>query len=156
MPRIVLPSTPRPGGIRPDFDGFVAAQERLRDYAGQDIRFLVPTDPVWPAGTPLDPETLRPYDPTVIPESGGGFVEVVKRVGLVYRPIHTNVEDPLGDDIRGGFRHGESIALSISETDVTDLVGAIYAVVGGRTFKITSYEDDPGPDTRYIMFAEAR
>lgn len=155
MPRAVLPEVVTPG-VGPDLDGFIAAQQRLRTTMGRDAIFRIPVTPSWPAGTPLDPQTGRPYDPTVEPESGGGFTTIVKRVALVFRPIRVNVEDPLGDDERGGMRSAESMAMGIAEEDFIDVQGATQVTIQGRDFKITSMERDPGPDARYIAFAEAR
>lgn len=158
MPRVILPPLPLDPTQEelPNLDGFREAQDRLRRVMGTDVIFRVPVDPVWPAGTRLDPQTQRPYDPTVQPQSGGGYTTVTKRVMVVFRPIRTNVEDPLGDDERGGLRHGESIALGIGEDDHPDVQGATRATVRGVEYKITSMIPDTSPDPRYIAFLEAR
>lgn len=140
----------------PDIEGFKAAQQRLRDKMGVEVTFRIPTPPVWPADTPLDPQTGRPYDPTVEPESGGEPVNVVKTVGLVFRPIKVNVEDPVGDEVQGGIHHGESIALSVSVPDYEDIQDATQVNLQGTEYRVTSIIVDPGLDDRYIVFGEAR
>lgn len=140
----------------PDLAGFAAAQKRLRGQMGADVTFRIPTAPVWPVGTPTDPQTGRPFDPTVEPVTGGGFTGVVKRVGLVFRPIGGSVEDPVGGKVVGGVRGEESIAMSISADDYSDVEAATQALVGGIAYRITQVIEDPGPDDRYIAFAEAR
>lgn len=139
----------------PDIAGFQEAQQRLRDLMGVEVTFKIPVDPTWPAGTPLDPQTGRPYDPTVEPESGGGFDEVVKTVGLVFRPIKVNVEDPVGDEVQGGIRHGESMALSVSVPDYADIQDAAQVDLEGTEYRVMSIMVDPGLDDRYIVFGEA-
>lgn len=140
----------------PDILGFRAAQRRLRQEMGSTATFKVPVEPVWPMGTPLDPQTQRPYDPTVEPDSGGDFTLVEKVVGLVFRPIKVNVEDPVGDDVHGGIRHGESIAMSVEVEDYEDVRLATQVNLAGTEYKVTSIITDPGTDDRYIVFAEAR
>lgn len=155
MPRIVVPGS-FGAGASADVSGFREAQERLRDKLGADVTFRTPTPSVWPAGTPLDPQTGRPYDPTVEPTSGGGFADAMIRVGLVFRPIRVNVEDPVGADVSGGTRQRESIALSVSQRDFPGIVNATRVNVGDIEYKITQVIRDPGLDLRRIIFAEAR
>lgn len=71
--------------MTPDIAGFQDAMRRLRTATGRDVTFHIPVAPQWPAGTQLDPETGEPYDPTVKPTTGGGFTDVVKHVGVVYK-----------------------------------------------------------------------
>ncbi len=141
--------------VLPDLAGFKAAQQRLREQVGVDVTFRIPVPPVWPPGTPLDPQTGRPYDPTVEPQSGGTFGSVVKRVGLVFRPIKVNVEDPVGEEVQGGIRHGESLALSVSTADYPDIEDAAQVNVEGTEYRVMSIIVDPGLDNRYIVFGEA-
>lgn len=148
-----LPETSN-AGIVPDVSGFVEAQARLRDVLGTDVTFYVPTEIVWPAGTAIDPETGRPYDPMAEPESGGDFTEVVKRVGLVFNPVPD--EAPTGADVRGGLRRDGNVAFSIDAADYPDIQGATEAETGGIRYRITGIEDDAGPDDRYIAFGEAK
>lgn len=156
MPHGVLPPGSTPSGVTPNMDGFAAAQKRLRQFMGTEVIFRIPVDPSWPVDTPLDPQTNRPYDPTVEPESGGGFTTVTKTIALVFRPIHVNVEDPVGSDVSGGIRGEESIAMAISDDDYPDVEFATRAHVGDIEYKITQVIRDPGPDERFIAFAEAR
>lgn len=140
----------------PDLAGFREAQSRLRHLMGVVATFRVPVAPVWPAGTPLDPQTQRPYDPTVTPASGGGFTMVQKTVALVFRPIKVNVEDPVGGDTSGGIRHRESIAMTLDVADYPDVQNASRVNLDGTEYKVTSIINDPNLDDRYIVFAEAR
>ncbi len=142
--------------VIPNIAGFKDAQQRLRDHMGVEVTFRLPTAPVWPVNAALDPQTGRPYDPTVEPESGGGFTDIVKTVALVFRPIKVNVEDPIGDEVQGGIRHGESIALSMSVDDHADVGEAVQVSLEGTEYRIMSMIVDPGLDDRYIAFGEAK
>ena len=55
--------------ITPDLQGFRDAQSELRQLFGQDITFQAKAAATWPLGTPIDPETNEPYDPTIEPVS---------------------------------------------------------------------------------------
>lgn len=139
----------------PDIQGFQDAQERLREALGQEITFLVPQVPVWPPGTQLDPETQKPYDPTIKPVSGDGFEEVVKTCTVIFRPIRVNVEDPIGTEA-AGLRKSTSMALLIDPDDYPDVEDATQASVAGTDYKITDFENDTELANRHIAFLEAR
>lgn len=49
----------------PELAGFVDAQQRLRDHLGAEIIFYDEPVVTFPPGTPIDPETGVPFDPTV-------------------------------------------------------------------------------------------
>lgn len=50
---------------RADLAGFADAQQRLRDELGETVVFYADPVVTFPPGTPLDPETGVPFDPTV-------------------------------------------------------------------------------------------
>lgn len=139
----------------PDIAGFVDAQERLRESLGNDVTFKIPQEKVWPDGVQLDPETGEPYDPTVVPVSGADFDEVERKVTVVFRPIHPNVEDPV-DDQPAGVMHRESAALIASPAVYADIEDAAFFVLNGMEYRVTSIDPDGivGID-RYIVFGEA-
>jgi hypothetical protein len=70
--------------VEPDLAGFAAAQERHRELFGEDVLFLFAATEEWPAGTPLDPESGRPYDPTVEAVASAQASAVV-RCNVAYR-----------------------------------------------------------------------
>jgi hypothetical protein len=141
--------------IQPDIQGFITAQDRLRVVLGKDVTFFIRGTPVWPVGTQLNPETGRPFDPVIDPVSGAEETSVVKRAGVTFRPIHVNVEDPLGDKVQGGLRKATSVAVHIKDSDYADVQDAHKFVVNGTSYKLTDWERD---DTtfRWIAFGEAR
>lgn len=57
--------------MEPDLDGFRDASVRLRGAMGRPLWYMTPTPTTWPEGTALDPQTGRPYDPTVVPLASG-------------------------------------------------------------------------------------
>lgn len=142
----------------PDTAGFRAAQDWFREQVGEDIPFHVPTAKVYPAGTQLDPETGEPYDPTIEQESGGEWTDVTKKVHVVFRPIHVNLEDPVGGQHQGGgLRRATSLVLDLALTDFEEVEAATEATVNDVRYKITEFEKDGilGPD-RVLAFAEAK
>jgi hypothetical protein len=72
---------------RPDTAGFADAQDRLRQELGVDAVFLIPTALVWPPGTPLDPETGKPFDPFLDPVDPAANTEVTVRCSFVHSPL---------------------------------------------------------------------
>lgn len=109
MPRATIPvELLRQVGLGPTIDGFYDAQMRLRDKLGVDVVFIIVSPPTWPFGTPLDPESGRPYDPFVEPEEGGEDLEVALRCSFVHRPLVpgamgglTSPSTPIGNVDRG-------------------------------------------------------
>src|SRR5437868_15181232 len=90
----------------PDIAGFRQAQEELIDKLGQDVTFLLPQAATCPPGTALDPQTHRPFDPTIRPTSGPD-AEVVIRCSIVYRPIARAGEDEVVGGASGLRRTGQ-------------------------------------------------
>lgn len=144
--------------VTPDIAGFQEAQRHLRDEFGEDISFHIPVAAVYPVDTQLDPETGRPFDPTIQPETGGGFTDVVKHAHVIFRPIHVNLEDPLGDDhLAGGLRRATSVVLDIDVGDFADVEDATEVTLNTTRYKITDFERDGivGVD-RVLAFLEAK
>lgn len=141
----------------PDIAGFRDAQDRLIDQLGQDVTFKLRRTPDYPPGTKLNPETNRPYDPTVKPIAGtDGFDEQVVRCSVVYRPIHVNVEDPTNTNW-GGLRRSESMAVTFKVVDFPRVESADEAEVNGIDYRVTEVVPDGLTEVqRYIAFLEAR
>lgn len=77
--------------LDPDISGFAAAQTELRDQFGEDIVFLQETEVTFPPGTPVDPETGKPYDPAIEPTASGQASAVVK-CNVAFRSANESVE----------------------------------------------------------------
>jgi hypothetical protein len=138
----------------PDIAGFRDAQRRLREALGRDAVFHVPLAVTWGADVSLDPQTGRPYDPTIVPESGGGSTDVTKRVGLVMRPI-TQRDDQVAEESPIGPRRDTLIAMAVEVEDFPDVQDATNVTLAGVGYTITETLRDPGLDDRYIVYAEA-
>jgi hypothetical protein len=82
----------------PDIAGFEDAQERLRTEFGVDAVFFIPGDPAWAPGTPVDPETGKPYDPFLEPDVPGVDQQITVRCSFVHRALAENdpAATPLG------------------------------------------------------------
>ena len=139
-----------------DLTGFRDAQNRLRAGMGQDVDFKVPVTKTYASGVQLDPESGEPYDPTVVPTSGGGFTTVTVRALIVFRPIRGALDEPAEEGPRGISR-GESMALDIAAADNAEVEDATEAEVNGVNYRITDWvpEGIQGTD-RWIVFLEAR
>lgn len=149
MPRAVIPDLfTVPNG--PALDGFVEAQERLRIAMGEDVVFYTPETAVWPAGTQIDQQTGQPYDPTIVPESGGGETEIILHVLPVQRPIQG-----AGDDViegPAGVRNDETIAFRMVAADAVLVEDAVAASWRGLRYRISEVVDD---GDQWIAFGEA-
>lgn len=151
MPQGVFPGLPPANA--PDLAAFKDAQDRLNQAMGQLVTFFVPGVPVWPGGTMLDPETNTPYDPTVVPISGGDPVGVEIRVTVVYAPIGGT-----DDVIEGpsGVRHDERVSLLIQEADYPAVEEATTFVLDDLTYRISEIVNDSSFNGRFIAFGEAQ
>lgn len=138
----------------PDLAGFRAAQRTLRQELGVDVTFRIPVAPVWPVGTQIDPETGRPYDPTIEPQSGGNTTPVVKHGSLIFRPITT--DDNVAENEPIGPRRDKMLALAIEVEDYAAIANASDVTVEDRDYKVREILRDPGLDDRYIVYAEAK
>lgn len=140
----------------PDLAGFVEAQNRLRGQVGMDVIFEIPVAAVYPVGTALDPESGEPYDPTVVPESGGGTTEVTVRASTVFRPIRTGGEDFVEAGAAGVTRD-RSAAVDVAIGDFPQIAGATHFTISDMRFRITEEIPDgmtAAPDRR-IIYGEA-
>jgi hypothetical protein len=142
--------------IQPDIAGFRAAMDEARAAFGEQVTFHVPVAPVWPAGTAIDEDTVAPFDPTVEPESGGGFTDVAKNVLVIYHAIGSGLSAPQSSQPAGLMR-GESVVLDVSVPDYPDVQAATEATVSGTRYAITDRQDDGilGTD-RVLIFCEAK
>lgn len=139
----------------PDVSGFLDALDRLRADLGTEVTFRIPVAAVWPSGTQLDPETGRPYDPTIDPISGGGYQDVVKTAALASVLIRRGAEAEIGGDVTGGIRRATNVAANVAAADHPDVAGATQFVVNGNNYKIVDWERDDST-RRWIAFGEAR
>lgn len=132
-------------------DGFQDAQRRLRAATGIDATFHIAEAPVWPAGTKLDPETGRPYDPVIQPTSGGGFDDVTVKVGKAVGSLNDDDDTPIGI-----MSEAEGV-LMVDVDDVASVGSATEVTVSNVRYKIT--QKRPRGLTRemeWLFFVEAK
>lgn len=136
----------------PDLAGFSEAQQRLRSAFGEPVVFLAPVESVWPDGTPVDPETNRPYDPVLAATSSGQASALVNATVAV-RPY--------------GKPEAEWTALGATERDHVMLISDIAAasacegaesfVVRDESYKVTAMRPDGiGGVQRWLTFGRKR
>lgn len=124
--------------IEPNLTGFADAQERLRDKLGLDITFYWPLAMTWPAGTQLNPETGRPFNPTVVPTASGEASASV-RCSVIHRPFglsRTGIEDQqtttavgmLSDENVGLIVKNEALWVSASAATEFEYLGERFEI----------------------------
>lgn len=142
--------------VTPDFEGFADAQDRLRENFGHDLTFYIPQDETYPAGTALDPETGKPYDPTIEPESGGDFATVVVRCSVVSRPMglsRRGTEDDVTLQAIGWVEDG-GIVLICSAEDFGEISDATEVEYADERYVIRQTDHDYlGPVDRFVIYA---
>lgn len=149
MPTGVIPNyTPATDVPGPDADGFRDAQELLNDTLGEDVTFIVLEPKVWPAGTPLDPETGVPFDPTIKPESGGGEIATVIRCTPIEGRTRSLDRTEVGPS---GVRDTEEIVFSVKDGDYPAIQDAVFVDHNGERYHVTDIRND---DDRYLVLTE--
>lgn len=139
---------------QPDIAGWLDAQDRMRVSTGQDVTFKLRNPPVYAAGVQLDPESGQPFDPTIDPISGGDLTDVVKRVGVIFRPVRGNVKDDESDEAGGAFL-SSNVALDVAVADHAAIQDAVQFVLNGRDYRITDILPDGLTQVdRYLAFGQ--
>lgn len=142
--------------VDPNLEGFREAQVTLRQKFGEDVPFFTPSETEYPEGTPLDPESGLPYDPTILPLASG-FASAVVRASVVFRPIQGTRDStrttPIGDIEEG------SVVVMVSPQDFEeeDLDEATEMEIHGERYRIKQTEYDQlgdGPPHRVIVHGE--
>lgn len=149
--------------ITPDIAGFEAAQVRLREQFGQEVPFYFASASTYPDGTPMDPETGQPYDPTIEPIASGMGSALVPNVSVVHRPMGLSRRGIAGEEATtavGVFEEGEA-ALIVGPDDFHDnsLDEADWCYVHEEEWEVTSWDADAlgSNDTqRYVLYIRKR
>lgn len=139
----------------PDFTGFEGAQVRLRAAFGRTVEFFAPEPTIYPPGTRLDPETGRPFDPTIRPLSSG-FTMTTASANVVDRPFALGL-DGQREATALGFLTDADKVLILASGDVALASGAERATYMGEEFKVSDFvHDSLGPVERYLIFLRRR
>lgn len=140
--------------VTPDVAGFEEAQNRLRDETGAEVVFRLPATAEWPTGVPLDPETGRPFDPTVKP-TGSAMVTASARVGVAFSTTGQQTETAAT-----GLWERTHATLIVGSGDVLahDLEQALEVQLRGELYKIEAFKPDGIKDRvhRWLAFVRRR
>lgn len=143
------------GDDAPDLAGFVNAMVRMRGELGGDVPFFTEFEYGYPPGTPLNPETGEPFDPTV-PELGAGGASASVHVGVYMRPIQGGFTD-LVKTTPLGLVDVDNALLDVSPADyeANDLAEASEVELFGERYEITDRDirgllDDPHRILLYV------
>lgn len=96
--------------MQPDWAKFATAIGEFREEAGEMVQFTLPvTELVYPPGTIIDPETGRPYDPTI--EAENEAVNLVECTALVVRASVNAIreKDDVVNEAMGMIEEGEAV-----------------------------------------------
>lgn len=155
---VVVPEV-EPEVFGPNWSGFADAQVRLRANFNRDVEFFVFTEPVYASGVVLDPETSRPYDPSVRPTASGVITEIIG-CNLVDRPMGLS-QSGVEDQRRAGTPLGSMAEYTKVAIISVDEVGIASAATAARylgvDYRVTDFRLDAlGPVERYLAFLESR
>lgn len=144
---------------RPDWSGFENAQIRLRAAFGNDVEFFMPTPTTYASGVALDPETGRPYDPTIRPIASGWASGIVHG-DIVDRPMGLSqggVEDQRRAGTPLGSMPTKQKVVIIGSADVGIASAATRARYLDEEFEVVDFREDKlGPVVRFLAFLEQR
>lgn len=131
--------------VGPDLAGFRDAAVRMRQEMGTDVPFFTRSQGGFPPGTPIDPETQLPFDPTV-PESGSAWASASFRVGVYTKPVQGAMDDDVFANAVGWFREGH-IVLDMAPADADAAQDATEVEWNGSRYEIS---DRGGSEIRNV------
>lgn len=144
---------------RPNWAGFEDAQIRLRAAFGNDVEFFAPTGTTYASGVALDPETGRPYDPTIKPIASG-WASAVVHGDIVDRPMGLSQGGVADQRLAGtplGSMPVKQKVVIIGSADVGLASAATRARYLDEDFAVTDFREDKlGPVVRFLAFLEQR
>lgn len=138
----------------PDLAGFRDAMARHREELGGIIPFLSYTEGSYPPNTAIDPETQRPFDPTVQPV-GSGVASAGVQANVFTSPF-TRDDDQEWNAV-GWFEEG-NIVLDISVADSAATADATEVEWMGERYEISDRDVRGVGATahRVLVFARKR
>lgn len=143
---------PRPEPPTPDLAGFRQAQGRLRSQFGETVVFIGPGSVTFPPGTTVDPDTGRPYDPTIEPTAQVPD----ERLASATVAFRTAVGEG-GDATAIGWVQDSTVMLSSDLTASAAAADAVDVEIRGRRYKITEMRPDGiGGLHRWVTWAKER
>lgn len=139
----------------PDLAGFRNAAIRMRAEMGADVPFFTRTDGTFPADTPLDPETGRPFDPAVA-ESGSAWGSAMVRAGVYTKPVVGADDDAIANAV-GWFEEGR-IVLDVDPDDYASVEAATEVEWNGARYEISDVDGSEidNVEHRKLVFARKK
>lgn len=162
MPRSVVvpsgfPPIPRPApGDGPDLAGFAAAQQELRDQFGEPVVFLGEASVTFPPGTPLDPETGTPYDPTIVASSSVAASAGVL-CNIVFRAVNRAGVGGETDFAAPGIVEQNHIMCIAPSGAASAIVGSVSFLAREELYQVTATKfDGVGELQRILAYGRRR
>lgn len=143
--------------LTPQWGQFIEASNRLREQLGTNVQFQIPTAPVWPEGTAIDPDTELPYD-AAIAQTNDVFTVVEKKIlvilkqGSPLRPQADTYWEP------GGDMAGMDIIIDINGGDYADVEAGTEMIVNTLRYKIEECKpfSIAGEIYRWLIYGKER
>lgn len=137
----------------PDIEGMKEAQELLRKNFGQLVCFFFEEEETYPVGTPINPDTKRPYDVQIKPEDTDSKDPVGINCNVAFRPVSGMTEDTLETAV-GNIKQNEVVVIMSTEEWAT-VEGAVAFTVKGDRYKLKkSTADGIGSEYRQLVWGE--
>jgi hypothetical protein len=141
----------------PNVDGFIAAQANMRGLLGAEVTFKVPVAQVWPEGAKINPTTLQPYDPTILPTSDP-FTEIVERCLVIIKqasPLRPQADTQAA---ASGEMSGMDIILDVAQADYEEVEDASEMTVNGLEYRVREVKPISvgGILYRYLIYGQER
>jgi hypothetical protein len=135
----------------PNIAAFKEAQSWLRNNLGTSADFRIPGARTYPVGTQVDPETGRPYDPTI-----RALTEPVETrthmVGVI--TVANTPRAEVAQITWAGLRRGDKLVIEMDPAAGADVEDATEVLIKGLRFKIMEMHIDPGVDDRWLAHLE--
>lgn len=141
----------------PDLAGFRAAQSELREKTGQDVVLLTPLPSTFPDGTPMDPETGKPYDPFLL-ATASGFASAVIRAGFAFRGLARSGSTDATEMTPLGITEKAHAMLIVGSGDADVMESATDVIVMGERWKVDAVKPDIAGNVihRYLAYLKRR
>jgi hypothetical protein len=124
----------------PDLAGYREAQLTLIAKLGADVPFFTPLPESWDPDVPLDPETSRPFDPSIEPLASG-WASASVRCGVAIRPLGVNEDATM--TALGLMEEGKGLLLVPKLAyEENNLAGATECEVHGERWTIEQRDLD--------------
>lgn len=138
-----------------DLAGFADAQQRLRGQFGEEVTFFYPEQFLYPAGTPIDPETGEPYDPTVVPISASAASAVVRCNFGFYSTVAQRGEQ--AEDVAAGKFDKTHVLLIADIAAASAIAPAVDFEARGTRFRVEAQKPDGiGALQRYLVWGRSK